>query len=179
MEWIQLEWFVLQRMCVGLFGLLLLVSGTRLYRYSILIPGAGIGAYIGVVLTMGQTESIQMLGVGFCAVVGVVTMLLVEKLAIAILCALLGGALTQYGVPYYLGIPTEWYWVIVGSVIGGMFFTPIFPRLLPLWMSMLGAGCVNWAMHQPRNLEWFVGLTLLGTLIQLFFGAQVRDMEEP
>ena len=178
MEWIQLEWFVLQRMCVGLFGLLLLVSGTRLYRYSIITPGAGIGAYIGVVLTMGQSESIQLIGVGLCAVVGVVTMLLVEKLAIAILCALLGGALTQYGLPYYFGIPTEWYWVIVGSVIGGTLFTPLFPRLLPLWMSMLGAGCINWAMHQPRNIEWFIGLTVLGTLIQLFFGAQVRDIED-
>ncbi len=173
-----MEWSVLQHVCVGLFGVLLLVSGTRLYRYSIITPGAGIGAYVGVVMTMGFSESIQLLGIGGCAVIGVVTMLLVEKLAIAILCALLGGALTQYGVPYYLGIATEWYWVIVGSVVGGIFFTPIFPKLLPLWMSMAGAGCINWSMHQPRNMEWFIGLTILGTLIQWFFGAKVRDIEE-
>ena len=110
-------------------------------------------------------------------VVGVVTMLLVEKLAIALLCALMRGG--QYAVPYYLGVPLEWYWVIVGSVVGGIFFTPIFPRLLPVWMSMAGAGCITWAMHQPRNVEWFVGLTILGTLIQLFFGASVTDLEDP
>ena len=174
-----MEWAELQYLCVGLFGVLLLVSGTRLYRYSIITPGAAIGAYVGIVLTVGQSESIQLLGVGFCAVVGVVTMLLVEKLAIALLCALMGGAVTQYAVPYYLGVPLEWYWVIVGSVVGGIFFTPIFPRLLPVWMSMAGAGCITWAMHQPRNVEWFVGLTVLGTLIQLFFGASVTDLEDP
>ena len=174
-----MEWSELQYVCVGLFGVLLLVSGTRLYRYSIITPGAGIGAYVGVVLTLGQSESIQLLGVGFFAVVGVVTMLLVEKLAIALLCALMGGAVTQYGLPYYLGVPTEWYWVIVGSVVGGVFGTPIFPKLLPVWMSMAGAGCVTWAMRDPKNIEWFVGLTILGTLIQLFFGASVRDLEDP
>lgn len=174
-----MEWAELQYICIGLFGVLLLVSGTRLYRYSIITPGAAVGAYVGVVLTLGQSESVQLVGVGLCAVVGVVTMLLVEKLAIAILCALMGGAVTQYVVPYYFEVTIEWYWVIVGSVVGGIFFTPIFPKLLPVWMSMAGAGCVTWAMHQPRNLEWFVGLTLLGTLFQLFFGASVTDLEEP
>ena len=120
-----MEWSELQYVCVGLFGVLLLVSGTRLYRYSIVAPGAGVGAYVGVVLTMGQSESIQLLGVGVCAVVGVVTMLLVEKLAIALLCALMGGAIVQYAVPYYLGVPIEWYWVIVGSVVGNTFYASV------------------------------------------------------
>ncbi len=178
MDLVILEWPVLQRVCVGLFGLLLLVSGTRLYRYSIIAPGAVIGAYIGVLLTVAQSDSIQLLGVGFCSVVGVVTMLLVEKLAIAILCALFGGAMVQYALPFYFDVPTEWYWIIVGSVVGGIFFTPLFPRLIPVWMSMFGAVCINWSMHQPKNLQWFVGLTVLGTLMQLFFGAKVRDFED-
>ena len=178
MDLVILEWPVLQRVCVGLFGLLLLVSGTRLYRYSIIAPGAVIGAYIGVLLTVAQSDSIQLLGVGFCSVVGVVIMLLVEKLAIAILCALFGGAMVQYALPFYFDVPTEWYWIIVGSVVGGIFFTPLFPRLIPVWMSMFGAVCINWSMHQPKNLQWFVGLTVLGTLMQLFFGAKVRDFED-
>ena len=158
------------------FGVLLLVSGTRFCRYSIIAPGAGVRS-VGVVLTMRRSS--LMLGVGVCAVVGVVTMLLVEKLAIALLCALMGGAIVQYALPYYLGVPTEWYWVIVGSVMGGILFTPLFPKLLPVWMSMAGAGCITWAIHQPRNIEWFVALTILGTLIQVFFGAAVTDLDDP
>lgn len=43
---------------------------------------------------------------------------------------------------------------------------------------MAGAGCVTWALHQPKNVGWFVGLTIMGTLIQITFGARVIDLEE-
>lgn len=122
-----MEWAELQYVCIGLFGVLLLVSSPRLYRYSIVNLGAAIGAYVGVTLTLGQSESIQLFGIGICAAVGAVTMLLVEKLAIALLCALIGGAVTQYAMLYYLGVPIEWYWVIVGSVLVAYSLLQSFP----------------------------------------------------
>ena len=66
-----------------------------------------------------------------------------------------------------------------GFCCGGDILYASVSRLLPVWMSMAGAGCITWAMHQPRNVEWFVGLTILGTLIQVFFGATVTDLDDP
>ena len=59
---------------------MLLVSGTRLYRMSILAPGAMIGAYLGVLLTMGLADPLRLLGIAVFGVLGGVLMLLIEKI---------------------------------------------------------------------------------------------------
>ena len=174
-----MDWYDLQRVIVGLCGILLLVSGTRLYRMSILAPGAMIGAYLGVLLTMGLADPLRLLGIAVFGVLGGVLMLLIEKLAIAIVCAMVGGALTHYLLPLYLGYSVEWYWLIVGSVVGGIGFAPILPKTIPIWMSMVGANAVIWSMRQPWDSTWFLGLTMVGTLIQIAFGASIRDMDDP
>lgn len=156
-----------------------MVSGTRLYRMSILAPGAMIGAYLGVLLTMGLADPLRLLGIAVFGVLGGVLMLLIEKLAIAIVCAMVGGALTHYLLPLYLGYSVEWYWLIVGSVVGGIGFAPILPKTIPIWMSMVGANAVIWSMRQPWDSTWFLGLTMVGTLIQIAFGASIRDMDDP
>ena len=137
------------------------------------------GAYIGVLVTIGLSDPLRLLGIASGGVIGGVLMLLVEKLGIAIVCALAGGAFAQYLLPYYMGQTLEWYWLIVASVVGGICFAPILPKTIPIWMSMAGASCILWSMRQPWEWTWIVGLTILGTAIQVFFGAFIRDMEDP
>ena len=43
---------------------------------------------------------------------------------------------------------------------------------------LVGANAVIWSMRQ-RDSAWFLGLTMVGTLIQIAFSASIRDMDDP
>jgi len=172
------EWEELQKLLVALFGILLLTSGTRFYKIVVILPGVAIGAYLGVVLSMGQTDEIRLLAIGACGIFGMVLSLLVEKLAIAIFGALLGGAMAQYALPIFLDTVVPWYWAVLGAVFGGMIIPSLFPLLVPILSSLAGAFCVGWSMDLADNYPFIAALTVLGFFIQKLFGAKKPDIEE-
>lgn len=173
-----MEWEGLQKLLVALFGVLVLISGTRFYKFLVILPGVSLGAYLGVILSVGQVEEVQLFSIGLMSVLGIVVSLLVEKLAIALLGALFGGALVQYLAPIFYGQELEWYWSVIGAVFGGMIIYPIFPTLLPLLSSLIGAYCLAWSMESPDNYRLIGVLTLFGFFVQRLFGAKKPNLEE-
>lgn len=172
------EWGELQRLLVALFGILLLTSGTRFYKFVVILPGVATGSYLGVILSLGQVDEVRLLAIGTCGVLGMVLSLLVEKLAIAIFGALFGGAIAQLALPIFLGTVAPWYWPVIGAVFGGMIIPPLFSRFVPLLSSLAGAFCVAWSMELANNYPLIVGLTVLGFFVQRLFGAKKPDLEE-
>ena len=176
----NISWTELQYVIIGLCGILLLVSGTRLYRFVIMGPGVMTGAYIGVIISVGQDDAVQLIAIGLSAMVGGVTMLLVEKLGIAVMGALLGGGFVHILLPWYQGISVApWYYVAMGSVLGAMIFPPMFSRVAPIVTSLFGAIAVVYAsgLYTIHTMDWRLvgGVTVLGTLIQWYFGATLQD----
>lgn len=168
---IQLDWPQMQQVLVSLFGILLVISGTRFYRLVVMTPGIVVGIYSGVQLTIGQNEEVQLFAIVLGAVIGAVFSFLVEQLAIALLGALFGGAIVQWLFPIFWNIEIAWYWPVVGAVFGGMIIPPLFPRLLPLLTSIVGAGCLSWAMGRFEDIWLWGALTSFGFFVQRYFGA--------
>ena len=173
-----LEWDQLQQLLVALFGIVLLISGTRLYQFLIIVPGVSLGAYLGTMLSLNQLEEVQLFSIVLFSVFGIVVSLLLEKLAIALLGALLGGAIVQYIVPFLWGEELEWYWSTVGAVFGGMLVYPIFPSLIPFLSSLIGAYCLGWSMEKPDDYQLIGLLTIFGFFVQRLFGAKKPEREE-
>ena len=94
-----------ERIIVGL--LVLFGVGIRLYRLSILVLER-YRNYAGAMIGHGLADAVQVAGVWrwwHCKyAVG-------ERFAISLLCAFIGGALTQHFC--LLGYPLEWYWLIL------------------------------------------------------------------
>lgn len=173
-----LEWEQLQKLLISLLGILVLVSGTRFYKFLVILPGVGAGVYLGAILSFGQVEEVQLFSMVLLGVLGIVGSLLLEKFAIALLGALLGGAVVQYLLPIFWTQRLEWYWATAGAVLGGMVIYPIFPTLLPLLSSIVGAYCLSWALERPTDYVLIGALTIFGFFVQRLFGAKKPNLEE-
>lgn len=176
----NISWIELRYVIIGLCGLLLLVSGTRLYRFAIMGPGVIIGAYIGTIISVGQEDVVQLVAISFSAILGGVAMLLVEKLGIAVMGALLGGGSVHIVLPLLQDISVApWYYVALGSMLGAMIFPPFFSHVAPIVTSIFGAIAIVYSFGeytiQTMNWTLVLGLTVLGTLIQWYFGATLQD----
>ena len=174
----DIEWQELQRILAGLFGVLFLVSGARLYRVLIMLPGAVAGIILGLRLSAGAVEEVQLFSIVFCAVCGLVFSFLLEKAMIAVAGALFGGGLVHVFLPIVTGEEPIWYAPLIGAVFGGMILFPIFPRLIPILSSAAGAFLLLWATHREGDIVLLSALTFFGWILQRFFGVTRASIEE-
>jgi hypothetical protein len=112
-------------------------------------------------------------------ILGAVAMLILEKLAIALIGAIAGGGLTQAAGPLLVSFgEMEWYWPFIGAFFGAMIFPLAFKRIIPIATSLIGSLCTSWAFGEGDNLPLIVGLTLLGSGLQMIFLRKARHFEE-
>ena len=165
----QLELWTDPRLWVGIIGVIMLVRGAQWYRLVIITPGLAIGAWLGVKLTAGSGDQMQILACVALALIGAIGLHLVERLAIAVTGALVLGSLTETFAPTVLGTAAPWYIPAAGALVGLLVFPRIYSSLLPFITSGLGAMCLAWSMGKPRDLLLLGAFTAMGLVAQSLF----------
>ena len=151
---------------VGILGLLLLLFGDRLYRLMVMAPGFFIGGYVATHHINIAPES-QLFATVLCSIIGGFVMLLVEKFTVALFGALLGGALTVSLADLIGGVlSTEWYWPVIGALLGSFLFPPLFKKNLALVTAGIGSLCLAHSLEREQDTVFIVGVGLFGWLFQ-------------
>ena len=133
--------YELKNACVGLFGVLLLIFGTRLSIQS--CTRSSVWGICWSCVDLGTVAAFSYLDC-LCSVIGVVLMLLVENWQSS--CVRLLEERLHNTLPYYFGFP-RWYWVIVGRYWN--IFAPVFPSSFHFGCPWQEQG-VYWAVNNPE-----------------------------
>ena len=153
------------RWVVLAIGVILILFGSRFYKFFLMSPGAVVGVLLAVEYSPTGDETVKAgIAVG-AGLIGALLMRLVEKVALS--CA--GGALVS-GLTLALGplfVKTvPWYAPTIGGLVGAMFFPVIYRRSLRIVTPIMGALAVGLALDRPEDL-WLLGfLSVLGIVLQ-------------
>jgi hypothetical protein len=152
---------------VGVFGVLMLIFGDRLYRLLVMAPGFFIGGYIATFhINVGSPDA-QLFVTVLVSIIGGFIMLIIEKFTVALFGALLGGVFTVSLGNMVGGIlSTEWYWPVLGALLGSILFPPLFKKNLAIITSGIGALCVAFSLGREKETLFVVGIASLGWLLQ-------------
>lgn len=161
-----------------LVGLALLAAGRALFWLAVGCLGFGAGWTLASQLGPSEADSRLIVAV-VAGVVGAVLAVLLQKVAIAVGGALLGGLLASRLIegaewPLLLGA------VVVGAIAGALLASLLFSFALALVTSAAGALLIGDALPVAPTLQLVavIGLTLLGLLIQLGRGRRKRPATE-
>ena len=174
-EGIELS-YPLIRILIGLLGVVVLISGRKLFWLTI----GAVGFITGMlfVLLFLQLESLWiMLVIAMVAgAIGIVLALVLQKLAVGIAGFLMGAyALTwlfQNFIPSLAYL--DWLWFLVGGIIGGLLVTVLFDVALIGLSTFVGATMIMLAA--PLNQTF--SLVLLVILVVAGIGIQSRGLGE-
>jgi len=163
---IQWSEVVQPEIVIGLFGVIVLVCGTRLYRLSVMAPGFLLGWYLSLHIISGVSPAVQLMMVLLSSILGGIAMLFLEQLAISLMGALIGGGLIQELVTVN---QQEWYWPILGAFLGALIFPSIFKKSLTIVTAGIGALCIAYSCNELNNVLGIIGLSLFGWITQRWF----------
>ena len=167
LETVRMDELLVLDVAVGIFGLLMLLFGDRLYRLMVMAPGFFIGGYIATHHVNIDPE-VQLFATVLCSIVGGFVMLLVEKFTVALFGALLGGALTVSLANLIGGaLSTEWYWPVIGALLGSFLFPPLFKKNLALVTSGIGSLCLAYSLEREQDTVFIVGVGVCGWVLQM------------
>jgi len=163
---------------VGLASIFFLVRGARWYRLALISPGVIAGGAAGVHLTEGMASEAQLLTICALAIVGGAILHFAERLAIALLGAMVLGGLSQTVAAAWLASEPHWGIPVAGAAVGLVIFPRIYKALLPVITSILGALGLAWALDRPDDLLLIGGLSVAGSLAQIILARRERSDDE-
>lgn len=155
------------RILAGAAGLLLLVLGSRVYRLAVVTPGVMAGLWIAEQVTSDASNTVQYAAMIGLALAGGVLAFLLERFALAIAGALMGGGLADAIGPHLLGPELHWAVPAVCALVGFLAMPALFERLLPLVTAVLGALALAWATGRAQDLIFIALVAAGGLLIQI------------
>ncbi len=160
---------------VGVLGAVMLVAGKRLYGLAIMAPGVAAGVMVGLAATEGQDLVMRLMACGALAIIAAFILYSAERLAIAAAGSFVAVGLVRAAAPMVMGGPAPWFLMLAGGIVGIFFFPKLYRKLLVVIAPAIGAMCMAWAVGREGDLMLVIGLTLLGTVIQLVLWSGVRD----
>jgi hypothetical protein len=152
---------------------LLLIIGARIYRFVIVAPGFVCGALIAKNYVSGAPE-VQLVVTLVCGIVGAVVLTSIEKLALAIVGALLTAGLVFAIAPLFMGT-VIWYIPVLAGFLGSMIFPYIYKKALPVSTALLGSLCVCWATGLSQDIIMISVFWVGGIVLQLILGGALGD----
>lgn len=155
------------RILVGALGLTLLVLGSRVYRIAVVTPGVLAGLWVAGQVTTGASSTVQyaaMIGLGLA---GGILAFLLERFAVAVAGALIGGGLGDALGPLLLGDQMHWSVPAVAAIVGFLAVPYLYERLLPLLTAVLGALALAWAAGREQDLIFIALVAAAGLVLQL------------
>lgn len=153
-------------------GLLVMLRGAKLYPLVIVAPGLALGVAAGLALPLEPTT--RALAAVALAAVGALLCRFVERAAIWAIGAVLAGTLVMWGWPLFRPDPAPTWLPAVGAVAGLLLFPALFRAALRPVTAALGATMVLWSLGQQDRPLLFVGLAVVGWIVQAA-GDRKRD----
>ncbi len=156
-------------------GIILLLSGRRLYWLFVGVIGFVAGVWLATILLSGESEW-TILAISFAAgVVGSVLALLAQKLAVGIAGFFAGGyfVIAVFNAFDIFFLP-EWVLFLIGGVIGVGLVAALFDFSLAALSSMAGAALIVQTLNLPQALAIF----LLIFLLVMGIGFQMRILRQ-
>ena len=153
-------------------GVLLCLAGARLYRVAVFAPGALLGLVLAEQATRGMDEGLRIGLTLLAAVVGGLLAGVVERLAIAVTGAVVGGWAGWVGWLTTQGAEPDWWIPVICAVGGSIVFPLLFRTSLKLVTPLLGALAIAWGLGRPDSLLLVAGITGVGLAIQLGSGGK-------
>lgn len=169
----------LPRVLVGLAGVVLCVDGARAYRVAVVAAAFGAGA-VGAASLAGMAAP-DPLTVAIVAAVGgvaaVILARLVEKVALVVVGAVLGGAAVS-GVDTTLALGLPWWSELAGVLVGAAAMPWVFPLVLVALTPAVGGVLVAWAAGRPDDLRIIGAAYVVGVVAQLARRGRRRDRDK-
>lgn len=151
-------------------GAALLLFGRRLYWLFVAGAGFAIGATLAAELLQAEAVWVRLLAAVLAGLVGLVSALFLQRVAIAIAGFIAGGYVLATLVNAFVGIGTGLYWglFVVGGLVGAILVSVLFGWALIILSSLMGAGLIAEVVPvtQPWNLLLYLGLAAVGILVQ-------------
>ncbi len=152
-------------------GTLLCVAGAKLYKVAVFAPGALLGLVLAEQATRGLDEGLRLGLTLLAAVVGGFLAGAVERLAVGVTGAVVGGWAGWVGWLTVQGSEPDWWIPALGAGVGLIVFPLLFRTSLKLATPLLGALAIAWGLGRPDSLLLVAGITGVGLAVQLSTGA--------
>ncbi len=165
------------RLLVGLISAIVLLFGARLYRLVLVTPGLLVGVLVGLQLTQDAQPGTQAIAAGCLGVIGAGVLYMVERLAVALVGAVIVAGLAKAFMPLILGAGLPWYVPAAAGMIGVFLLPSLLRAAIRVLTPLLGAIGVSWALGRPGDLILLGGLAIFGALFQLLV-LRGRDRDE-
>jgi hypothetical protein len=162
-------------MAMLIVGALLLIAGARIYRLVIIAPGFVCGALIATNYVSGSQE-VKLIVTLVAGIVGAIILTKLEKLALAIVGALLTAGLV-YSVAPFIGV-VQWYVPVIAGFVGSLVFPYVYKKALPISTALLGALCIGWSTGLSQDPVMICVFWVGGIVVQTMFGGKLKDKVE-
>ena len=165
---------------VWILSVVLILAGSRFYRLALFAPGFVIGALISEEFLLSQPPVIRLGGGLLIGVVGAGIVMVLERLAIALLGALMGMVVYQSYV-VISGPPQElemqWLMPAVVSLLGSFIVPFLFDRYLLVATSLVGSLGLAWSAEQLdiQNVPILAVIWAVGCCVQYLFQPKKND----
>ena len=166
-----------------LVGIILLVSGRRLFWLLLAALGFAFGWFAASQLFHVQNTLTALIVAGVCGVIGALLTIFLERLAVEVAGFLAGAYLASalFGAVGQGSGPSSWIVFIVGGLIGVVLVALIFEWALVILSSLAGASLIVGAVHLSQVLGFIalIALFAIGVALQTRRDKPRRRRERP
>ena len=165
---------------VWVLSVVLILSGSRFYRLALFAPGFVLGALISAEFLSSQPPVFRLGGVLLIGVIGAGIVMVLERLAIALLGGLMGMVVYQSyivinGPPQELEM--QWLMPAVVSLLGSFVVPFLFDRYLLVATSLAGTLGLAWSTQHLdiQNIPILAIVWAVGCCVQYLFQPKKSD----
>ncbi len=153
------------RWIAGALGAVIMVAGGKLYRVAVVTPGFVLGTMIGKALSIPGDPLVATVAIVVAGLGGALLFHFLERVAVAVLGAMVGANLAGFAWPIFAG-PAPWWGILGASLLMSVFFPKIFRMLLLPITALLGATILAACFGQGSEILVIAGLALIGAIFQ-------------
>ena len=162
--------YPLIRILIGLLGVVVLISGRKLFWLTIGAVGFITGILFVLLFLKIESLWIMLVFATVAGAIGIVLALVLQKLAVGIAGFLMGAYALTWLVQYFIPGLTylDWLWFLIGGIIGGLLVIALFDVALIGLSAFVGATMIMLAapLNQTFSLVLFIVLLVVGIGIQ-------------
>jgi uncharacterized protein DUF4203 len=160
-------------------GIVLLAFGKRLFWLCVAAIGFVVAAHIAAVVLIHQPEGVRLAAALLVGVLGALTAIFLQKVAIAGAGFLAGGYFLMILMNASAAHADERAWIafLIGGIIGAVLMVLAFDWALIILSSMMGAHLIVAHLHlaRPAASLGFIALLVVGIVIQANLGERRKD----
>ena len=158
-----------------LLGIVVLISGRRLFWLTVAIIGFGFGLYLAFSLFGDQSMLLLVVIAMAAGIIGAILAIFLQKVAVLIAGFFLGGFVLLWLLNVFNFDPGQWSWIayIIGGFIGSILTSVLFDVALIGISALVGAAMIV----QVFNLSSMVSTVLLIILTIVGFVVQSRTLK--